>query len=224
MKTQTIEREDFAPAGVIELRRYRLQPGTRETLIKLFDREFIEPQEEAGMRVIAQFRDLDDPDCFVWLRGFEDMEKRRKALGTFYAGPVWARHKHEANGTMVNSDNVLLLRPASAQATLFPVRKTRPPRTAGGDRTGLVIATIAYLAPRKRGRFCRVFFRQSVEPLLAETGATVLAALVPERSENTFPRLPVREGETVFRLVVDLSRSGTICRPSGSLERIPNLD
>ncbi|MFC6657325.1 NIPSNAP family protein [Roseibium salinum] len=150
MKTQTIEREDFAPAGVIELRRYRLQPGTRETLIKLFDREFIEPQEEAGMRVIAQFRDLDDPDCFVWLRGFEDMEKRRKALGTFYAGPVWARHKHEANGTMVNSDNVLLLRPASAQATLFPVRKTRPPRTAGGDRTGLVIATIAYLAPRKR--------------------------------------------------------------------------
>ena len=39
------------------------------------------------MTVIGQFRDLDNPDSFVWLRGFADMESRRKALGAFYSGP-----------------------------------------------------------------------------------------------------------------------------------------
>ncbi len=62
--------------GVIELRRYTLHPGHREILIRLFDREFVEPQEAAGMRVIGQFRDLSDPDRFVWLRGFTDMSSR----------------------------------------------------------------------------------------------------------------------------------------------------
>src|SRR5690349_12870755 len=73
-----------AASAIVELRRYRLRPGTRETLIDLFDREFVEPQEAAGMRIIGQFRDLDDPDCFVWLRGFRDMPSRAAALEAFY--------------------------------------------------------------------------------------------------------------------------------------------
>src|SRR4051812_35757026 len=61
---------------VIELRQYTLHPGKRDVLVELFDREFIEPQEALGMRVIGQFRDLDHPDRFVWLRGFKDMASR----------------------------------------------------------------------------------------------------------------------------------------------------
>ncbi len=57
-------------------------------LIDLFDREFIESQEELGMRVLGQFRDLSRPDRFVWLRGFPDMSSRRDALAAFYGGPV----------------------------------------------------------------------------------------------------------------------------------------
>jgi hypothetical protein len=30
---------------------------------------FVETQEATGMRVIGQFRDLGDPNRFVWLRG-----------------------------------------------------------------------------------------------------------------------------------------------------------
>lgn len=62
---------------VVELRRYALHPGRRDDLITLFDREFLEGQEVTGMTVIAQFRDLGDPDTFVWLRGFPDMEARK---------------------------------------------------------------------------------------------------------------------------------------------------
>lgn len=52
---------------VVELRRYTLHPGRRDVLIDLFDRELVESQEAVGMAVLGQFRDLDDPDRFVWL-------------------------------------------------------------------------------------------------------------------------------------------------------------
>ncbi|RPE80142.1 NIPSNAP family protein [Vulcaniibacterium tengchongense] len=62
--------------GVIELRRDALRPGRREALVHLFQRGLVEPQEAVGMHGIGPFRDLDDPDRFVWLRGFPDMAAR----------------------------------------------------------------------------------------------------------------------------------------------------
>ncbi|MCB8822341.1 NIPSNAP family protein [Microvirga rosea] len=187
---------DHSGAAIVEFRRYRLRPGARETLIHLFDGTFIEPQEEVGMRVIGQFRDLDDPDSFVWLRGFADMPHRADALGRFYGGPVWAAHRDEANGTMINSDNVLLLRPSRAGSGFPMADRSRPPATGDKD-TGLIIATTCSLAPRTEDAFA-AFFAAKVQPLLEGAGARILASLVTERSPNTFPRLPVREGETVF--------------------------
>ena len=79
--------------AVVELRQYTLQPGERDVLIELFEREFVEPQEAVGMHVIGHFRDLDAPDRFVWLRGFPSMAARQDALQSFYFGPVWQRHR-----------------------------------------------------------------------------------------------------------------------------------
>ncbi len=95
---------------VFELRQYTHHPGKRDVLIELFEREFIETQEAAGMRVLGQFRDLGDPDRFVWFRSFPDMVHRKEALTRFYGGPVWKAHRDEANATLIDSDNVLLLR------------------------------------------------------------------------------------------------------------------
>ena len=92
---------------VVELRQYTLHPGKRNVLIDLFDREFVEPQEALGMKVIGQFRDLERPDRFVWLRGFSDMPSRKQALTDFYGGPVWKANREAANATMIDSDNVL---------------------------------------------------------------------------------------------------------------------
>jgi quinol monooxygenase YgiN len=97
--------------AVVELRQYTLHPGARDTLVELFDREFVTGQEEAGIRVLGQFRDLDDPDRFVWLRGFPSMAARKEALERFYGGPVWKAHREAANATMVDVSDVLLLRP-----------------------------------------------------------------------------------------------------------------
>jgi NIPSNAP len=65
---------------IVELRQYTLHPGQRDALIELFDREFVESQEALGMKIIGQFRDLDNPNRFVWLRGFRDMRSRAQAL------------------------------------------------------------------------------------------------------------------------------------------------
>src|SRR5450755_2859970 len=74
---------------IVELRQYALHLGRREDLIELFDREMIEPQEAVGLTVMGQFRDIDDPNAFIWLRGFASMDSRAAALSSFYDGPVW---------------------------------------------------------------------------------------------------------------------------------------
>jgi hypothetical protein len=162
---------------VVELRQYTLHPGRRDALIELFDREFVETQEAVGMTVLGQFRDLDDPDRFVWLRGFADMPRRAEALGSFYGGPVWKEHRDEANATMIDSDDVLLLRPASARGGFPTPARTRPsPGEPAASPPSLVLATIWYGHGPFDSEFVE-FFERHVRPALTETGGEPLAYL-----------------------------------------------
>jgi len=166
-------------------------------LIDLFDREFIEPQEALGMKIIGQFRDVNNRNRFVWLRGFRDMASRAQALQNFYGGPVWKAHREAANATMVDSDNVLLLRPASS-ASGFSLEDKERSRTGSNEvPKELIVATIYYFGAPLSAGFVE-FFEQTLQPVVTDTGASILAYFVTEDSENTFPALPVREGENVF--------------------------
>ena len=182
---------------IVELRQYTLYRGKRHVLIELFDQEFIEPQEALGMKIIGQFRDLDNRNRFVWLRGFCDMASRAQALQDFYGGPVWKAHREAANATMIDSDNVLLLRPASLASgfSLDNKERSRP----GSNEVGkeLIVATIYYFDAPVDTSFVE-FFEDMLKPALTDSGLSILAYLVTENSENTFPMLPVREGENVF--------------------------
>jgi len=182
---------------VVELRQYTLQPGKRDVLIDLFDREFVETQEAVGVKIIGQFRDLDHPDRFVWLRGFPDMTSRAKALTDFYGGPVWKTHREAANATMIDSDNVLLLRPALPTSGFSLENMNRPPVGSDEVPTSLVVATIYYFADPVAPDFIN-FFEHTLRPVAASLGATISAYFVTENSETTFPALPVRAGENVF--------------------------
>jgi hypothetical protein len=184
---------------VVELRRYTLHRGARETLVDLFDRLFIETQEASGMQVLGQFRDIDDPDAFVWLRGFPDMDQRARALADFYAGPVWLKHGDAARETMVNSDNVLLLR--LLQGAMRESAARAAPDTDPGA-SGVFVCTTCHLKPGGDDEFAS-FFASAVRPELERWSAVeVVATFRSEHSPNTFPRLPVREGETVFVWIV----------------------
>lgn len=180
--------------AVVELRQYTLHPGRRDELIALFEREFVESQEAAGMALIGQFRDLDDPDRFVWLRGFADMEMRRAALGAFYSGPVWRARRGTANATMIDSDDVLLLRPLD-RAPVFPLGE-RGPAGASGPGAGAVVIGVHRIDGPDAGMPGR--FMPEFAPRLTAAGLAPVAVLVTEPAINTFPGLPVREGEAVL--------------------------
>lgn len=182
---------------IVELRQYTLRPGQRDILIELFDREFVETQEAEGMKILGQFRDLDNPDRFVWVRGFPDMAERARALGAFYTGPAWKAHSKAANATMEDVSNVLLLHPARP-GTGFSLEKLERPAPGATDvPKQLVIATI-YSFDKPPGDDFLDFFDREVAPQLRDAGATILGRFVTESSPNTFPALPVREGEQVF--------------------------
>ena len=183
--------------AVVELRQYTLHPHRREALIDLFDREFVETQEAQGMRVLGQFRDLDRPDMFVWLRGFASMPARRQALEAFYGGATWAAHRDAANATMIDSDNVLLLRPAWPGATVALPRHPRPAPGSSGAAPGLLAATVFHLHEAATPALLD-FCRHRMAPLLQRSGARQVAWYCTEAGPNTFPRLPVREGEHVL--------------------------
>lgn len=182
--------------AIVELRRYALHPGRRDALVELFERAFIETQEACGMHVRGQFRDVDDDDRFVWLRGFTDMRARAEALAKFYGGPVWKAHREAANATMVDSDDVLLLRPLRPGSGLAPTA-SRPAPGEPHCAAGLVTATIWHLCEPVDATLAATIAR-SVVPALREAGARVLATWTSEYAENTFPALPVREGEHVL--------------------------
>lgn len=186
--------------AVVELRTYTLHPGQRDILIALFDREFVESQEAQGMRVLGQFRDGARPDRFVWLRGFADMQARHAALQAFYGGPVWAAHRDAANATMVDSDNVRLLRPAWPGATTGLAQRPRPAAgTAAAQQAGVgvVDATVFPLRAPSSAELL-AFCRERMAPALQRGGARQLAWYCTESAPNTFTRLPVREGEQVL--------------------------
>jgi hypothetical protein len=155
---------------VIELRQYTLRPGQRDTLVELFDKELVEPQEAVGMAVIGQFRDLEDPDRFVWLRGFPSLETRAPSLQAFYGGPSWRAHGPAANATMIDSDDVLLLRPLRGELTT-------------SVNPGVWLFQV-YLG------------EAPFDPTF--TVAAARATFVTEYSANLFPALPVREGEHAY--------------------------
>jgi quinol monooxygenase YgiN len=189
---------------VVELRQYTLRPGQRDVLIDLFDRELVESQEADGMAIVGQFRDLDDPDRFTWIRGFTSMPARARALASFYGGPAWKAHSAAANATMIDSDNVLLLRPVTARSGFPPPAAARPPARHGTAAqphdpaaASRVLVTLYYRDRPFDDAFADFFDRQA-RPVLTEAGATPLACLQTEHAENTFPALPVRTGENVF--------------------------
>lgn len=146
---------------IVELRRYTLHPGRREELIELFEREFVESQEAVGAQVVGTFRDVREPDRFVWIRAFADMTVRLQALRAFYGGPVWRAHREAANATMIDSDDVHLLEPVAGEFT----------PTAGHER---VVAAVV----------------QPGGPELPEVPAPFVE-LRTAAHENDFPALPV---------------------------------
>lgn len=181
--------------AVVDLRQYTLHPGQRDALIQVFDEALVESQEEHGMHIVGQFRDLDDPDRFVWIRGFTDLPARAAALNGFYYGPVWKARGPEANVTMKDSDNALLLKPIELGDGYPDLDASRPPVGATEIPPSVVAGAVYHRGSADDG--FPAYFAEQIAPALAGTGAHLVATFETLAAENNFPPLPLRD-ETVL--------------------------
>lgn len=202
--------------AIVELRQYTLHPEHFAPFARMFEDEFLEPLDAAGMTVIGQFRNLDDPNRFVWMRGFADMPRRAAALSAFYDGALWKSRRDAANAHFTDTDNVLLLHPVLGDGLAIG-----SPVAPGATRAdGFVVATVYLLRADAAAEFPRWFAAQ-VKPALAQAGIAVAATFETESAANNFPRLPVREGEHAFVWVAHFAQREQGDKALHTLEQQP---
>jgi hypothetical protein len=126
------------------------------------------------------------------MRSFADMAARHAALEAFHGGTTWQQHRDRANATIVDSDNVRLLRPLGPGPHL---PAARPPLAPAASHAGLVIATTCTPSGNV-GAFTSLFARE-ITPALERAGGTVLAMFATDSSPNTYPRLKVHTDAAV---------------------------
>ena len=176
--------------ALFELRAYATAPGRRDDLIDMFDREFLDAYEAGGARVLGAFRDIDEPDRWVWMRAFSDARDRGTALNNFYSSAVWQRLRDPANATIADTSNVLLLRLASGR---MPDAFAETPK---GGRASLILSCVHVVSDGAEKEFAELFASLAA-PRLRDLQGEPFAAFVTDRSENFFPRQAVRK-ESVF--------------------------
>jgi hypothetical protein len=97
--------------GIVEIRMYKIKPGMRDQFVRFFEDKTLDPQHEVGMRILGQFRSLEDDDTFVWVRAFADQEERNRQTAAFYGGELWRGELSEEAMSMIESTEVLVVEP-----------------------------------------------------------------------------------------------------------------
>ena len=76
---------------LLEVRTYRLKPGTGPTLHDAFIRKGIPLVRQAGMDVVAFGFSAQDPQGYFLMRAFASLEDRSSVEDTFYSSDAWRK-------------------------------------------------------------------------------------------------------------------------------------
>ncbi len=73
----------------------------RPSWVKLMDELIIPFQQKMGMIIIGSFTAIDDKDLYIWIRGFENEEDRKKLYDKVYGSEYWINEVRNAMGDML---------------------------------------------------------------------------------------------------------------------------
>lgn len=93
---------------IVEVRRYKIKPGRREEFLEFFIKRSIPALQAHGMSVLGPLVDLENPNAFVWLRGFPSLEARDEMKRAFYEGELWKNELEAMAMPMLESYDVHL--------------------------------------------------------------------------------------------------------------------
>jgi hypothetical protein len=90
-------------AGVVEIRTYKLLPGTGGEFHRTVVDEVMPLLERWGTNVVAFGPSLDDADLYFLLRGYESVEDLQASQDEFYGSDEWHSGPREAIVSRIES-------------------------------------------------------------------------------------------------------------------------
>jgi hypothetical protein len=108
------------PDMIVEVRRYRIQPGRREDFLEFFKTRSVPALQSHGMLVLGPLVDLENPNAFVWLRAFPSLAARDEMKSAFYDGDLWKQELEAIAMPMLESYDVILTETVPEMAWFDP--------------------------------------------------------------------------------------------------------
>lgn len=94
---------------VIEIRGYRLVPGSRDRFHQLIGQQSLPLMRDWGIDVVDFGPSLHDADSYFLIRAFGDLAKLQAAQASFYASPAWRNGPREAVVSLIASDSNVVM-------------------------------------------------------------------------------------------------------------------
>ena len=94
---------------IVEMRTYKLKPGTRSEFLEIFRTRSAPAHAEIGMKILGPFLSLEDPDTFFFMRGFPDLASRDPMKAKFYEGEMWKNELEAKLMPMIEKYDVVLV-------------------------------------------------------------------------------------------------------------------
>ena len=174
---------------IIDLRDYTLKSNTRDQFVERCERIIFPEQKRLGANILGTFHDANNPNRIVWLRAMPDLAERKRIMTAFYSkGVVWKANRKVVNSWIVDSDNVLLVKPIES----WPISDIMTPST---DASIVAMYTCLRNEPFTVDREL-----DDVSGAVSELGGRLLVKLVTDPCENNYPLHPIRTGEFGFVL------------------------
>jgi hypothetical protein len=93
-----------------EIRRYQLQPGTRDEWVKYMEEVIIPFQVSKGMVITGSFLDEEDENGYVWMRRFESEAQRKELYEAVYQSDTWVNEISPKVSSMLIRDLIQVTR------------------------------------------------------------------------------------------------------------------
>jgi hypothetical protein len=89
---------------VVEVRTYKLKPGSGAAFHAMVAHQSMPLVKAANMDVVAYGQSLHDPDSYYLIRSYDSMEHLRDSQDAFYASDAWRQGPREAIIALIESD------------------------------------------------------------------------------------------------------------------------
>jgi hypothetical protein len=96
-------------SAVVEIRTYKLKPGSGAAFHRLVVEESLPMLERWGVEVVAFGPSLDDEDSYVLIRAYLSLEERQRSQDAFYGSDEWRNGPREAIVSLIESDFSVVL-------------------------------------------------------------------------------------------------------------------